>query len=265
MKLTGRNHVVIDRSLADTMRAFKKCGYDGLELSIARATTNLVSWDYLEDSMIAVIKELSEQLELPVCSMSCHMGFTTDDNVFEADKKMIQQVRKYGTDIVIISTPAAEKRRELAPEGIYGQMTKRLKELCTIAEYNGVTIALETEPNQLLHNMDLFYEYAEKINSPALKLNMDIGHLYLSEADMYEALKKAGPWIVHSHIDNMCRGEHCHKLPWAGDIDLLKAYQMMKDLGFDGAVGLDLYIQDYLSVSEECVSYIKNNIFAKLK
>lgn len=65
------------------MRAFKKCGYDGIELSIARATSNLVSWDYLEDPMIDVIRGLGEKLDLPVCSMSCHMIFATDDKKTE--------------------------------------------------------------------------------------------------------------------------------------------------------------------------------------
>ena len=44
---------------------------------------------------------------------------------------------------------------------------------------------------------------------------------FLSEPDLLKAIEDAKDFTVHCHIDNMGRGEHCHKLPWLGDIDLM--------------------------------------------
>ena len=62
----------------------------------------------------------------------------------------------------------------------------------------------------------------------------------------------------------MCMGEHCHKLPWEGDIDLLAVYRKLKMLGYDGPVSLDIYLQDYESVAPKCLSYINRNVFELL-
>ena len=138
------------------------------------------------------------------------------------------------------------------------------EELCNVAETNGVKIAIEVEPNQLFHNLKRFFEVADKVNSSAFKLNFDVGHIYLSEVDIDSAIEKSKDFIVYSHIENMCMGEHCHKLPWDGEIDLLSAYKKLKEVGYDGAVSLDIYLQDYEKVSPRCIEYINNEVFSKI-
>jgi hypothetical protein len=59
-------------------------------------------------------------------------------------------------------------------------------------------------------------------------------------------------------------GEHCHKLPWDGEIDLLSVYRKLKETCYDGPVSLDIYLQDYEKVSPKCIEYINSEIFSKL-
>ena len=89
---------------------------------------------------------------------------------------------------------------------MYDKLVERTGELCKAAEYHGVKLAIEVEPNQLFHNLKSFFDVAEKVNSPALKLNFDVGHMYLSEVDLEQAIDRAKDFIVYSHIDNMCMG-----------------------------------------------------------
>ena len=261
MKLAGRNHIVTDRSLLETMRTYKDMGYDGMELSVLRGMTNAIVWDYMEDYVIDRVRAFSEENNFPISAVSCHKNYVKDDVTLEAQKRLLRTAKCYGTDIVIVSTFMDFFERELNEKEVYDLLVKRTRILCDVAEENGVKLAIEVEPNQLFHNMRIFYEVADKLNSPAFKLNLDVGHLFLSEPDLIKAIEDAKDFTVHCHIDNMGRGEHCHKLPWLGDIDLKAAFDAIRANGYDGFAALDIYIQDYLEVSPECIRWIHENVF----
>jgi Sugar phosphate isomerases/epimerases len=263
MFLTARNQVITDRSLTDAMRMFQKVGYEGMELSIVRGLTNILALDYMDDYVIKQVNELSQELSFPITALACHQNYALDDLTYHAQKKLLEVAPKYNTDVVIMSTFLPFEEREGHPE-VYDMLTKRTKELCNVAEVNGVKIAIEVEPNQLFHNLKQFFDMADKVNSPAFKLNFDVGHMYLSEVDVIKAIDASKDFIVYSHIDNMCMGEHCHKLPWEGEIDLLPIYRKLKETCYDGAVSLDIYLQDYEKVSPRCVEYIHNEVFSKI-
>ena len=263
MFLTARNQVIKNRSLIDTMRMFNEMGYGGMELSIVRGLTNILAFDYMDDYVIKQVNEVSEELSFPITALACHQSYVKDDLTYEAQKQLLKAAPKYKTDVVIMSTYVPLEEREANPE-IYDVFAKRTKELCNIAEANGVKIAIEVEPNQLIHNFKRFFEMADRVNSPAFKLNFDVGHVYLSEVDLMKAIERAKDFIVYSHIENMCMGEHCHKLPWDGEIDLLSVYRKLKETCYDGPVSLDIYLQDYEKVSPKCIEYINSEIFSKL-
>lgn len=263
MFLAGRNQVIRDRSLIETMRMFKAFGYEGMELSIVRGMTDVLAFDYMDDYVIDRVNAVSAEIGLPITALACHANYAIHDVVFDAQKKLLRAAPKYGTDVVIMSTFIPLEQREGHPE-VYDVLLARTKALCDIAEKNGVRIAIEVEPNQLIRNLDIFFDIADKVNSPAYKMNFDVGHIYLSEPDLLEAIERSKDFIVYSHIENMCRGEHCHKLPWEGDVDLLAAYRKLKACGYDGGVSLDIYLQDYAEVSPKCVEYINGEIFSKL-
>ena len=263
MFLTGRNQIILDHSLVDTMRMFQKMGYGGMELSIVRGLTSVLALDYLDDYVIREVNEVSEELNFPVTALACHQNYVTDELTFQAQKRLLASARKYHTDIVIMSTFIPYEIRENTPE-VYDKLVVRTGELCKAAEYHGVKLAIEVEPNQLFHNLNIFFDVAEKVNSPALKLNFDVGHMYLSEVDLEQAIDRAKDFIVYSHIDNMCMGEHCHKLPWEGEIDLKAVYRKLKETCYDGPVSLDIYLQDYEKVAPKCLEYVNREVFGQL-
>jgi sugar phosphate isomerase/epimerase len=263
MFLAGRNQVIPNRSLINTMKMFKELGFEGMELSIVRGLFPVLAFDYMDDYVIEKVNETSSELSFPITAVACHQNYVTDELTFGAQKQLLKAARKFNTDIVIMSTFMEYKDRENNPE-IYKVLAEKTRELCKVAEDNGVKIAIEVEPNQLFHNLKIFFDLAEKVNSPAFKLNFDVGHIYLSEVDLEKAIDKAKDFIVYSHIDNMCMGEHCHKLPWEGDIDLLSVYRKLKETCYDGPVSLDIYLQDYEKVAPQCIEYINKEIFSKL-
>lgn len=265
MLLAGRNQVMPKRSIDYAIRKFHEIGYDGIELSVVHGMSQTILMDAFEDFFIHHTVELCRSLkDFKITSLAAHANYVTDDHLYDVQKKLIEAAPKYGTDIVIMSTGIPFEQREGHEKALYAELEVRTRELCKRAEDLGVRIAIEVEPNQLFRNLTIFLDMADKINSPALKLNFDVGHIYLSEVDIVKAIDRCAPFIVHSHIDNMCMGEHCHKLPWDGEIDLVEAYRALKAAGFDGDVSLDIYLQDYEAVSPECVRYVKEEVFAKI-
>lgn len=263
MFLVGRNQVIANRSLISTMRMFSDMGYGGMELSVVRGLHPVLALDYMDDYVIEKVNEVSDELSFPITALACHQNYVTDDLTMQVQKKLLQTAKKYRTDIVIMSTFIEFQDRENNPN-IYRLLIEKTRELCKIAEDNGVEIAIEVEPNQLFHNLDTFFYVVDQVNSPALKLNFDVGHIYLSEVDLDKAIERAKEFIVYSHIDNMCMGEHCHKLPWEGDIDLYSVYLKLKQTCYDGPVALDIYLQDYEKVAPKCLEYINSEVFSRL-
>ncbi|EMS71206.1 sugar phosphate isomerase/epimerase family protein [Ruminiclostridium cellobioparum] len=264
MILAGRNQVMPNRSLEYNIRKFKEFGYDGIELSLIHGMSSFVMTDYLDHYIISHTVELCRELDnFKITALAAHANYVTDDFIFDVQKSLLKAAPRYGTNIVIMSTFTPFELRENNPS-LYKELEIRTRELAKMAEEYGVYIAIEVEPGQLFRNLDIFLAMADRINSPALKLNFDVGHIYLSEVDIIKAIERSKQYIVHSHIDNMCMGEHCHKLPWDGEIDLVSAYRKLKSAGFDGGVSVDIYLQDYEAVSPQCVKYIKEEVFSKL-
>lgn len=264
MKLAGRNHVLPKMTVTEAIRFMQNVGYDAIEFSPLRGQSGVFP-EITEDFMIRHILECVKQKPgFEISALSCHANYVTDDFIYSVQERLLRCAHQYGTDIVIMSTFIPFEERENNAEKLYEQLVVKTRSLCDIAEKEGVRIAIEVEPNQLFRNLDCFFDVVEAVNSPALKLNFDVGHIYLSEPNLTDAIIRSKDYIVHGHIDNMCRGEHCHKLPWDGDIDLVDACRTLKDNGFDGTMALDLYLHDYQAVSAECVKYIKDKIFSEL-
>ncbi len=259
MKLAGRNQMMPKYSISECIRFFQRTGYDGLELSALRGSSVLseITEEYTVKQILEVCRE-KEGFE--ISALSCHANYVVDDFLYETEKKLIRTARAYGVDVVIMSTPVPVGTPDGFDKEIYPVLKKRTAELCRIGENEGIRVAIEVEPNTLVRNLTVFLNLAEEIGSPALKLNFDIGHMLLSEVDVAAAAERAKDFIVHGHIENMCMGEHTHKLPWDGDIDLKAACETLKRVGFDGFLALDLYIQDYATVSPECVRYLKEEV-----
>ena len=261
MKLAGRNQALPHLSVTEAIHFMQQTGYDAIELSLLRGKSAYLM-ELTEEFMIRhVMACVQEKPGFHVSAVSCHANYAVDDFVYQLQQRLLRVARRYGTDIAIMSTYINYATRESQREELWAKLIDRTRHLCSIAEREGVRLAIEPEPNSIVSNLADFFRLAEAVDSPALKMNFDVGHAYLCEPDVEGAVARAKDYIVHGHIDNMRRGEHCHLLPWDGEIDLAAACRSLNRHGFDGTLALDLYIHDYAAVSAECVRYIKDNVY----
>jgi len=258
MLITGRTSRLNHKwSFDECVRFFKKVGFDGIEFCFEDYYFN-VRPDYAERFFARHARELCDELGMVIGSVGNHMDYVYDDDNFELIKKTIPVMQEYGTDILITATPDLKHfhkyhRREEYTE----RFEKRLKELLELASGYGVKIAIEPEVHNLITTTKDFLNLCEKMGYDNLVCNFDVGHAFLTDEDMFESIKLLGNKIVHAHVEGMNRGEHTHLLPGDGDMDLPAVIRAMKDVGFNGAMALDIYIYEYNEYAEESVRRLR--------
>lgn len=117
-----------------------------------------------------------------------------------------------------------------------------LKPLAEHAEKVGVLLLIEPEPGLLLETTDQYLEVAERVDSPSIGLNFDIGHAYCVSEDIPRAIARLAPQIRHYHVEDISAERvHHHLVPGTGAIDFAEVFAAIKATDYDGWVTVELY------------------------
>ena len=240
MKFSGRTQMLSDRfTVFEALSFFKEKGFDGTELCFEDLLFR-VKPDLWDPGVIGLIREHCERIGLTISAVGNHLKYFYDDFMFEAVKKGIKSTRQYGADVFIFAgmNDADEKVQQ---KELRSLAVGRIRELCKLAESEGVKLAMEPEPPSVFASTADFLELCCEINSPALGINFDAGHAFLTDPDVLESIDLLKGKIIHGHIEDMQRGQHLHLMPGDGDIDLPAVFARLNAAGFDGHMSVDLY------------------------
>ena len=117
-----------------------------------------------------------------------------------------------------------------------------LKPLAEHAHKRGVLLLIEPEPGLLLETTDQYLEVAERLASPSIGLNFDVGHAYCMSEDLPRAIAKLGPHSRHYHLEDIAATRvHHHMVPGTGAIDFGQVIAAIKATGYDGWLTVELY------------------------
>ena len=254
MKISGRTQMLSRLPVSKVLELYKRLGFESIEFGLLDINFHIRP-DLIEDYIIAHNVERAQSLGLSISAVSNHLGYTQDDDVFEFHLNSIPKIKQFGTDVLIIAAGGISPIDRQYNLELKNEFKRRTGVLCRAAEQNGVRLAIEPEPGQWVATLDDFYELKESTGCNTLNMNMDIGHAFLMENSVEQAIIRAGKDIIHCHVENMRRGEHLHLLPQEGEIDLLAAFKALKCVGFDGGMSLDLYVLPYEETAEEAIHY----------
>jgi sugar phosphate isomerase/epimerase len=108
-----------------------------------------------------------------------------------------------------------------------------LKPLAEHAHNLGVRLLIEPEPG---------LEVAERLNTPSIGLNFDVGHAYCVSEDLSRAIAKLAPHIRHYHLEDIAASRvHHHLVPGMGAIDFAEVVGAIRKTGYDGWLTVELY------------------------
>ncbi len=117
-----------------------------------------------------------------------------------------------------------------------------LKPLAQHAESLGVGLLVEPEPGLLIETTDEYLEIADRVDSPAIGLNFDVGHAYCMSEDLPAQIAKMAPHTRHYHLEDIASTRvHHHLVPGRGAIDFPSVIDAIKATGYDGWLTVELY------------------------
>jgi len=110
------------------------------------------------------------------------------------------------------------------------------------AEKNGVGLLIEPEPMLLIETFEQYLEFMQRIDSPSVGLNFDIGHAFCVGDDPVKWIPQLADHTRHYHIEDISAERvHHHLVPGDGAIDFAPILRAIQDTGYDGWVTVELY------------------------
>jgi sugar phosphate isomerase/epimerase len=111
-----------------------------------------------------------------------------------------------------------------------------------VAEKVGVLLLIEPEPELLIEKFDQYLKFAERVQSPWIGLNFDIGHAYCVSEDPQDWVAKMAPHTKHYHFEDIAATRvHKHLIPGHGAIDFAATLREIQKTGYDGWITVELY------------------------
>jgi L-ribulose-5-phosphate 3-epimerase len=154
-------------------------------------------------------------------------------------KRAIDAAAALGSDCV--SLWAGVVRHAAGRDAAMADLMAGLSRVIEYAESRDVTIGFEPEPGMLVDTLDSFAELLDRLDSPRLRLTLDVGHLHcLGETPIAAEIRCWGERIVNVHIEDMRAGVHEHLMFGEGEIDFPPVIAALREVGYDGGLHVEL-------------------------
>jgi len=154
-------------------------------------------------------------------------------------KRSIDIAAKLGSDCVSIWSGVV--RHAAGRDAAMADLTSGLRRVIDYADRQDVDLGFEPEPDMLIDTTGSFAELLDYIDSPRLKLTLDVGHLHcLGETPIPAVIHRWGQRIANVHIEDMRAGVHDHLMFGEGEMDFPPIIAALADAGYDGGVHVEL-------------------------
>ena len=235
MKFGFRTSGFTDWKIEDILKELSGIGFDGVELCLE---SNDMRPESFTQAWADEIKKLMDEIGLEVASVSYHGDAEPAEQRRANTFKAVEIADWLGTDVLIINS---ERIREGEKEKQFQELAGRLKKLAASAERSGVNVAMEPEPLLVVSDTDDMVRMMDTVASPNLKVNLDIGHAYITDPHLPDSIKRLGDAIVHAHIEDIKDKIHNHLELGQGDVDFSAMHQAFTEIDYQGYYVVDLF------------------------
>jgi L-ribulose-5-phosphate 3-epimerase len=154
-------------------------------------------------------------------------------------KRSIGVAASLGSDCVSIWSGAV--RHAAGRDAALADLASGVQRLLDYADCRDVDLGFEPEPDMLIDTTDSFAELLDRVDSPRLKLTLDVGHLHcLGETPIPAVIRRWGKRIANVHIEDMRAGIHDHLMFGEGEMDFPPIIAALAEVGYDGGVHVEL-------------------------
>lgn len=250
MKLGYRTSGLGDRSWKRCFSILNEIGYEMVEICLEDS-------EVLEDKgpEADTVKEWLQQNDLEA-SISYHGDNVSLSRKIKNTYKAIEFAGDLGVNTVIINAESVKPGKK---EQQLEKISDRFQNFCKEAKKEGVTLAVEPEPDLVIHGLKDTLKLLKEVNSPQLGVNLDIGHVFITDGDLPEVINKLEDAIVYTHLEDISGKVHKHLLPGAGDIDFEELITSLKNINYDGPLVFDLFGlgNNHIEYAKQAYSYLE--------
>jgi D-psicose/D-tagatose/L-ribulose 3-epimerase len=220
------------------VRLAKEAGYDSYSIFTSDMTPEIRRG----------MRESMRDLDFP-CSSFTVVGYSLADWNSDIRKMTLSWVKKQvdigydfgGKKMILVPGEYSWDKQEIDPKVQWGWTVDAVREIADYAKSLNIEVALEFETPRLsiINSIDTVVQLIEDVNHPALKANVDFVHMYVV-GDKPESLKKLRGKIINVHIADSSAGKHGHMPPGRGDVPLLEYLRVLKEIGFDDTIAVEI-------------------------
>ncbi|CAO3437490.1 sugar phosphate isomerase/epimerase family protein [Azospirillum endophyticum] len=113
-------------------------------------------------------------------------------------------------------------------------------QLLPVAERLGQTIFVELHPQTPVPTTALLAPFMERIDHPLLKVAYDVSNAEFVREDQVESLRRLAPWLGQVHLSDGTATRWRHDRVGMGSVRFGEILQVLDEIGFDGARGLEI-------------------------
>jgi sugar phosphate isomerase/epimerase len=154
-------------------------------------------------------------------------------------KYAIDCAAQLGSDCVSLWSGALHE--PLSRQQAMDRLVEGLRKVLDSAAARHVPIGFEPEPGMLIDSLRAFEELLRRIDTPNLRLTLDVGHLQCQgETPIPEVIRRWAPRLVNVHLDDIRAGVHRHLMFGEGEIDFSPVLQTLAEVGYTGGAYVEL-------------------------
>ena len=257
MKLAFSSNAYLHFSIEDAIAKIADLGYTGIEIlaDVPHAwPAGLLA--ERKDS----IRQALEKHSLTISNMNAfmmnaiadprqpywHPGWIDPDPHYRAirrehTKRSLKLAKELGAANI-----TTEPGGELTPEQTWDEGAKifydEIMPCVELAEKLEVLLLIEPEPELLIERFEQYLRFAERVQSPWVGLNFDIGHAYCVSEDPQVWVARMAPHTRHYHFEDIAATRvHKHLIPGHGAIDFAATLREIAKTSYDGWITVELY------------------------
>lgn len=259
MKLAFSTNAFTRFSLVEAIELIGRAGYAGIEILADEPHAYPLRIDAeLTRNVVAALSRAN--LSVSNINANCTFGYWRDappepffepslispNRAHRLDRiSMIRRTLEFARDIGAknVSITSGKLLPGMPPTKAVDQLSESLRRVLDDAESFGIDIGIELEPGLYLEWVDELVDWIDRMNSPRLGANLDVGHCQVIGEDGPAMVRKLRGRIWNCHIEGMAGRKHYHLVPgdeidtfdWRGFFDALR------ETSYDRFATVELY------------------------
>jgi sugar phosphate isomerase/epimerase len=257
MRLAYSSNAYLNYSIEETIARIAGLGYQGLELL---ADVPHVWPASLLPERKKAIRECLERHQLKISNVNAfmmnaiadprqpywHPSWIEPDRDYRAirrehTRRALHLAKEFGAANIQTEPggPLAEGQKWAAAADIFYD---EIMPCVEVAEKLEISLLIEPEPGLMIETFEQYLEFADRLDSPWVGLNFDIGHAYCMKQEPQDWVARMAPHTKHYHLEDIASTrKHAHLVPGRGAIDLPAVLREIEKSGYQGWITVELY------------------------